>query len=173
MKVWMTAALAASLAAVASAQNANAFKEVDAYTGLVVRQTGNMVELILGQDATVTFNGRTHDLENIQGFWLISDDGDIQADLMPIPNWSVHTNKTPNNSTAGWQTQQRHAIKRGESKTFTFNSANWTVADAFGIKVHAQGTPAHIRLDVQPVPEPATLAALALGSLIFARRRRK
>ncbi|HZH98544.1 MAG TPA: PEP-CTERM sorting domain-containing protein [Fimbriimonadaceae bacterium] len=173
MKVWMTAAFAATLVGMASAQNANAFKTVDAFTGVTIRQNGTMFELLLGQDATVTFNGRTHSIDNVQGFWLISDTGKLNATQSPIPNWDIHTNDGGQGSTAGWQTQQRNAIQQGGSMKFTFTQVNQSVLSAFGLKVHANGTPAHIRIDAQPVPEPATLAGLALGGAALLRRRKK
>ncbi|HZH99250.1 MAG TPA: PEP-CTERM sorting domain-containing protein [Fimbriimonadaceae bacterium] len=173
MKLWIPLAAAAALATVASAQNANAFKTVDGFTGVTVRQNGTMFELLVGQDATVTFNGRTHDIKNVEGFWLISDTGKLNATMNTLTDWDIHTNDGGAGSTAGWQTQQKNAIKPGESKMFTFTNVNLSVANAIGLKLHANGTPAHVRLDTQPVPEPASMLALAAGSVALIRKRRK
>ena len=174
MKKWTIVVAAAAFASVASAQNAEAFKEAQ-FLDVFINGSGNSYTLTLGANPMVNQKGTWQEVKNIEGFWLISDQTNMQGHGSDIGEWAWHQNIEGNgsSSTFGWQTQQKNALKAGDSMTFTFDSINTAGLEAFGLKVHAQGTAAHLRMNAQPIPEPAGLLALASGAVVLLRKRRK
>jgi hypothetical protein len=167
----------AAIACGASAQNRNAFKPMDSILGVTVTraqtQQGISYTVSLANDAKVIRAGKSHDLKVIEGFWLLSDMGDIQAVQKAMDKYDIHSNNSGGTSAYGFQTQKKNGIERGQSQTFTFKSiGNPAAIDHFGYKVYASGVPAHI-YEATPVPEPASMAALGLGIAAIIRRRRK
>jgi PEP-CTERM motif len=169
----------AALAAVGSAQNRNSFKQMNSILGVTVTRAqtaqGTTFTVSMAQGATVTRNGRTHELEAIDGFWLLSNNGDLGASQVAKNGWNNHTNTAGGASTYGFQTELNNGIRAGGSEMFTYSSISNPGALAhYGFKVKAKGTPAHIYegSDCEPVPEPATMAALGLGVAAMVRRKR-
>lgn len=175
MRKWITIVALATVATVASAQNSHAFKEMDGFVDVFVNGSGNNWTLSLGPNPTVIRKGVAHEIKNVEGFWVISDDENLQGtgeDMGPF-RWMSNTPGSGANSTFGWQTEQKNALRAGESFTFTFNSLNAAGIDAFGLKLHANGVPAHVRLNAAPIPEPASIAGfMVAGGLALIRRRR-
>jgi hypothetical protein len=176
MKKCLIIAATAALASLALAEappggeNRNAFKMLDSWQDIYITQVGDLTwELRLGMNPTVTFNGRTNEVKDVTGFWLLSDAGDIRGVQVAKPDWNTRSNNAPqgNTSAYGWETQTKNGLRPGDSTTFTFSSANLANLDWFGLKLHANGTPAHV-----VVPEPASMLALAVGAAVVARRRR-
>lgn len=175
MKKWMIVLAAATVATMASAQNANAFKEMDGFVDVFINGSGNSYTLTLGQNPVVIRKGIAHEIKNIEGFWVISDDENLQGTGKDTGDfrWMSNTPGSNGNSTFGWQTQQKNALRPGDSYTFTFDSLNSAGIDAFGLKLHANGVPAHVRFNAAPVPEPAGIIALISGCGVLLRRRAK
>lgn len=176
MKKWIIISTLATLSAVASAQNVMAFKDAE-FQDLFVTQTGNTFTLSLGDNPMVKAsvgNGQWNEIKDVTGFWLLSDDGDLSATGSDFGVWDWHLN-TPGsgkNSDFGWKTEKKNGILANGSQTFTFDSINGGGIDGFGFMLHANGTPAHVRMNAQPVPEPASMFALATGAAVLIRRRR-
>jgi hypothetical protein len=61
--------------------------------------------------------------------------------------------------------------------TFNFNNFDQSQVTDYGLKLHAEGVEAHIKLpcnpNPNPVPEPMSMLALAPGIAMFVRKRRK
>jgi hypothetical protein len=180
-KIHMNKALIISsiavLSATAGAQNRNAFKPMDAILGVTVTQSqtqqGTAYTVAMGPNATVIRDGKSHKLEVIEGFWILSDNGDSHGVQISLANYDNHSNNSGGTSAYGWQTQKKNGITSGESETFTFSSiGNPGAIDHFGFKVKASGVPAHIYQNAASVPEPATFAALGLGIAALRRRRK-
>lgn len=169
----------AVLAAGASAQNRNAFKRMDSILGVTITQAqvsgGTAYTVSMAQNAQVIRSGKAHTLEAIDGFWLLSDKGDIGAVQNALSNYDAHSNNSGGTSAYGFQTQLKNGIRAGESATFVFASvANFSAIDHFGFKVKASGVPAHIyQDDCPPVPEPASMAAIGMGLVALVRRKTK
>lgn len=162
----------------ASAQNRNAFKQMDSIIGVTVTraqtQQGIAFTVSMGQNAQVVRNGKSHTLEAIDGFWLLSNSGDLGAVQGVVAKYDAHSNNSGGTSAYGFQTQLKNGIRAGESMTFTYSSiTNESVLAHFGFKVKASGVPAHIYDDAAPVPEPATMAAVGLGLLAIRRRAKR
>ena len=176
MKKWIILA-AAAISGVASAQNVMAFKDAE-FKDVVVNGSGNSFTLSLGANPMVRAEkgrGEWASIKAMEGFWLLSDDGDLRATGKDFGDYDWHQNipGSGKNSDFGWQTQQKNAIKAGGSQTFTFDSINNGGIDGYGFKLNAQGTPAHVRMNCNPVPEPASMFALATGAIALLRRRKK
>jgi hypothetical protein len=170
----------AVLASVSSAQNRNAFKQMDSILGVTVTRAqttqGVSFTVAMGQNATVIRDGKSHNLEAIDGFWLLSNDGDLGAVQTAMTNYDNHSNNSGGSSAYGFQTQLKNGIRAGQSATFNFSQiGNAAALDHFGFKVKASGVPAHIyeKGDCQAVPEPATFAAIGIGIAALRRRRLK
>lgn len=163
----------------ASAQNRNAFKQMDSIIGVTVTrsqtQQGIAFTVSMGQNAQVIRSGKAHTLEAIDGFWLLSNAGDLKAVQGVVDKYDAHSNNSGGASAYGFQTQLKNGIRAGQSATFTYSTiANESVLAHFGFKVKASGVPAHIYdpAGLPPVPEPASMAAIGLG-LVALRRRAK
>ncbi len=167
------------LAASASAQNRNAFKQMDSILGVTITraqvQNGTAFTVSMGQNAQVIRSGKSHKLEAIDGFWLLADKGDLGAVQNAMAKYDAHSNNSGGSSAYGFQTQLKNGIRAGESATFVFSSvANFNVLDHFGFKVKSSGVPAHIyQNDCPPVPEPASMAAIGMGLVALLRRKTK
>lgn len=169
----------AAIAAVGSAQNRNSFKQMNAILGVTVTRAqtnqGIAYTVSMAQGATVIRNGKVHALEAIDGFWLLSNNGDLGASQASKAQWDAHSNNSGGASAYGFQTELKNGIRAGGSETFVYSSiSNPSVLAHFGFKVKASGVPAHIYegQDCEPVPEPATMAAMGLGVAALLRRRR-
>lgn len=170
----------AALVGAASAQNYNAFKDVT-FSDVTVTQTGNSFTVSLGSDPTVSRtvgNGhvKTSSIDNITGFWLLSSTGDIMANQQSATNWQMRTNTGGGTSAYGWNAQQKNGLTANHSMTFTFNGFTGSQVTDYGFSLHAKGTPDHVKTPFkgQPVPEPLSLAALAIGAgALFLRKRSK
>lgn len=175
MKVLATVGAVALLGSIASAQNYNAFKTVDAISGVSVTQSGNDFTLSMMNGATITRNGKASQIKDIDGFWLLSSSGDINASQKNAANYMVRTNTGGGTSAYGWETQKKNGLTGGQSQTFSFNNFDASKVTEYGLKLHANGVMAHIKLpaNCQPVPEPATMLAMAAGCGILIRRRKK
>jgi hypothetical protein len=177
MKKLMVLAVAAAFAGVATAQNDMAFKDAE-FVDVFINQNGNSFTLTLGAnpmvDASIGAAGFAS-IKDVSGFWLISDDGDLRATGQDFGDYKWHENipGSGKNATFGFQTMGNQGLKAGDSQVFTFDSINGGGIDGYGLKLNAQGTPAHVRFNnAQPIPEPASILAFASGAVVLLRRRR-
>lgn len=169
-----------ALASAANAQNRNAFKQMDSILGVTVTraatQQGTSFTVSVAANATIVRSGKSHKLEAIDGFWLLSNKGDLGAVQVALNNYDNHSNNSGGSSAYGFQTQLKNGIGAGQSATFTFSTiGNPATLDHFGFKVKATGVPAHIYggNDACAVPEPASFAVIGLGLVAIRKRRAK
>jgi predicted transport protein len=175
MKLLITGAAAVALVSAASAQNYNAFKQMDGFNDVSITQSGNSFTVSLGADPTVTRSGKTHDIKEVIGFWLLGASGDVNGSLAAKSGWDIKTNTGGGRSAYGWQTENKNGIHANQSETFTFNNFNLSQVTEYGLKLHADGVPAHVKFPAgkQTVPEPMSLFALATGGAMLLKRKRK
>lgn len=163
------------VASVASAQNYNAFKQLDGVQGISVTENGQVFTVSLGADPTVSIKGKTSEVKDITGFWLLSSKGGLNGSLEDASGYQIKSNSGGGTSADGWFTQNKNGLLPGQSMSFTAKSFNASSLTDFGFMLHANGVPAHVKIEAhgQPVPEPATMGALLLGAIGLVRRRVK
>jgi len=160
----------------ASAQSWSSFTEVGVISDVLV-SSSTLTHTVTALSApSVTIASQTYAITEIFGFWILSNN-DITSTANSFGVWSVNTNNGGTGGIAGWSTNPNTGILPNGSETFTFNSFSGT-QDEIGFHVRlANGTGPlagqTVFIKGEPVPEPATLSALALGGLGLLRRKRK
>jgi len=130
----------------------------------------------VGPAPKFVLNSISYNIIDVFGFWVLKNE---DPDLLAPKNsdfgvWRVMNNTASNGEIAGWKTNSNTGLVPGQSEVFNFVSLNAAEVDQYGF---------HVRLDgIFPgtqgntgfitVPEPGTLAALAVGALALFRRRR-
>lgn len=161
-------------AALASAQSISSFSFAQ-INGVDVIRTGNSIVLDVALAPTLTFNSTTYTITDVFGVWALDDDDDMTASVSSQNGWNASTNFAGTGGIAGWKTNPNSGLVAGQALTFLYNSLNGTVED-FGYHIRVDGNlpgggnTAYFRQE--PVPEPATLSAVALGLGALLRRRK-
>lgn len=161
-------------AALASAQSISSFSYAD-IVGVNVVRTGNNIDLSVSATPTLTFNNVTYTITDVFGVWALDDNDDMTASVSAQNGWSASTNFSGTGGIAGWKTNPNSGLTPGQNLSFSYTSLNGTVED-FGYHIRVSGNlpgggnTAYFRQE--PVPEPATLSAVALGLGALLRRRK-
>lgn len=102
-----------ALASAANAQNRNAFKQMDSILGVTVTraatQQGTSFTVSVAANATIVRSGKSHKLEAIDGFWLLSNKGDLGAVQVALNNYDNHSNNSGGSSAYGSKPNSRTA----------------------------------------------------------------
>ncbi len=144
----------------------------------------NPYTLTLGANPSFQIGGTTYNVENIFGFYAIRNGdpdtlGATNSDFTASTGvWKAGSNDAGVGSEAGWETTGNDGVYANGSQSFTFNTINTGNIDTFGFHVRLadnqtfQGSNTFF-VKVGPVPEPASVGALAIGLLALLRKRRK
>jgi len=178
MKRLIGLALGVALGAVTMAQSRSSFWDVSGFQDLNVEVSngGLTYKVILGANPKMLYQSNWYNITDVFGFWTLSNDVDFNVVNQASNQWSPSNNNAGPGAIAGWKTNPNTGITPNNSYTFTFDSLNTDAVDQLGF---------HIRLDeyanfwngdtgFATVPEPTSMAVLALGAIgLAARRRRK
>lgn len=168
--------LAVSGAAVA--QSRSSFLDVQNLTGITVIENNPLSYTVtVGANPTYMLNGQTFGIQDVFGFWALSDDQDLMVTSHDLMNWRVRNNNAGTGGIAGFFTPPPQGLTYGESFTFTYDSLSANMVDRFGFHVRLEGTNGqtlHITGgDGNVIPGPAALVPFLLGGISALRRRRK
>lgn len=176
-KIMIGGGLALSMG-VASAQSYNSFNPTSLIYGISVEKSGLSYTVSLDSGAYVTLTDGTHlDVEEVFGFWTLSKDVDLNASGEDQNGWGWNQ-KDANGHIAGWHDPDKHHdLHPGDSLTFTYDTLDEGAVEDYGFHLlYTQewkgGNTAYFK--GTPVPEPASILAMALGGgLILLRKRAK
>jgi hypothetical protein len=172
-------ALAASLG---FSQSYSSFYQVDAIYGVHVTNSGLDYTVDLDPGAFLIYNGNQYDITDIFGFWNMKAGSALTASGTNQNGWNWDQSNSGGGSIAGWQNNPKtFDIQPGGSKTFTYTSLDQPSVEATGFHFSFvqdwAPTPgnktAFVSGPLNPVPEPASMVALAAGAIALIRRRRR
>lgn len=161
----------AVVASVASAQSRSSFQVPSTLTGVNITSSSKLrYNVALAGNAQMFYQGRTYQINNISGFWLLDNNNDMNVDGKSISGWQYHENYQGQGGIAGYKGGN---IREGGNKSFEFKKVDG-MHEAYGIKLTLKDCldKVYVELPCNPVPEPATMAALGLGVAAVIRRKR-
>lgn len=165
-----------ALTAGAFAQSRSSFTVASAFGGFnhVVSNGGLTHSLTLSATPTVTVGSTTFNVTGVFGFWCLSDDDDLTSSISAIGTWGPNASNSGTGGIAGWTTNPPNSILPGQSFLWTYNSLSYEKVERIGYHVRIDGMwPGTTgNTGYAAVPEPATLAALAVGITAMLRRKR-
>jgi hypothetical protein len=177
-----TLALPLVLAGAAMAQTRSSFYDLASLTGVQVNQVGLTYTVSLNAGGVAILNNsNSYAVTDIFAFYVLGDTNDITATATtPQSGWDFNVNNAGLGGIAGWASPNSTTdnISVGGSKVFTFTTVSPYDRLGFHLKFNTadfEGTGDNTAfVTVNPVPEPASMAALAVGAFgLIARRRRR
>lgn len=163
-----------TVAAVSHAQSRSSFQVPSTLTGVTITKNGPLnFTVALAGNASMFYKGKTQKIQDIFGFWLLDNNDDMKTTGNNFGAWRYHENYVGQGGIGGYKTNPNTGIKAGGSQTFAFKSIQGT-NESFGLHVRLKDCDTlYIEVPCEPVPEPASMAALGLGFAAILRRRAK
>ena len=165
-----------SVVGMASAQSRSSFVTPTSWTGITINNSGpKNWSLALNGAPTITWEGKTYNVDRVFGFWLLDNNNDMSATGQNQGGWYYNQNYSGTGGIAGFKTNPNNGVRPNQDKSFTFKTVNGTIEN---VGIHASITSGNICKTVYfecpppAVPEPASLAALGIGAAAMVRRRR-
>ncbi|HWA81988.1 MAG TPA: PEP-CTERM sorting domain-containing protein [Fimbriimonadaceae bacterium] len=165
-------------AAFASAQSYNSFNLTDGIYGIGVNQNNLSYTVSMSPGAYLMLGGSHYDITDVFGFWSLSGANPLNASGADQIQWNWNSHST-GGYIAGWNNNSKsNDIQPGGQLTFTYDALTQANVEGYGFHFSlAQNfngsNTAYFRGPLNPVPEPAGLAAVGLGLAALLRRRRK
>jgi|CXWL01.1.fsa_nt_gi hypothetical protein len=171
------------ISAIGFSQTRSSFVSVSQITGVTVNQSnaGLTYSVSVAPNAQYTNGSDSYDIDEVLGFWVMRNSN---PDLLNPTNadfgqWDKKNSTTGSGEIAGWKSVTSDGIDPNQSQTYSFASLNSSAIEAYGFKVRLSsescgGSSEDMRyITAGAVPEPATMAALGLGTVALIRRRKK
>jgi hypothetical protein len=178
----------------ASAAELSSFSITGAFSGVTIT-TGDGINFFVGMSsggATFVLGSTTYIVTDILGFYQLADGPGVSAtnaDFHGVTNnpgasntWEEDNSNSSPHHVVGWKAHPAdpgNGIDPGETEHFNFGSITplANITDT-GLHVRVQGffpgtTGPTGNIRFSTVPEPATLAVLAIGGLSLLRRRKR
>lgn len=160
----------------AHAQLIEQFEPITTYSGISVTKGANDKTFIvcLGLTPSALIDGTNYQVLAIDGFYVLSDIGDLQATGSMQNNWTFGNFWI---NSAGWRGfEDPTPLSLGQCWTFQFTTLKASAVTRYGLRLTVAALPCDLAKFVSiNVPEPGTMLGLgvALPGLMVLRRRRR
>jgi hypothetical protein len=162
----------------AFATTRSSFLDVDSSTDITfnVSNAGLTVDVVLGANPTFTIGADTYHVTKVIGFYALSDDDDLTVTNSNFGVWSTDNSNAGPGGIAGWKSNPNNGFGPNASQVFTYTALSTSKVEGLGLHLATSelfpGTSGNTG-NIALVPEPTTLASLAIGAIVFLRKRRK
>jgi hypothetical protein len=164
------------LPAIASAQTRSSFFDVTNVFDIGVSTLDGLTyTVLLGPNPSIDYGSTTYNVTDLFGFYLLSDSQDVSATGIDQNGWGFELRNAGQGGITGWEARNANAgITPTQSISFTFTTVDLSRVDRFGFHLrysssfNGGGNTSYVA-----VPEPSSMAALALGAMGFWRMRRR
>ena len=163
----------------ANAQSRSSFQNVGTIDAIGVGHVSGTktFTVALGAAPKVTIGGIQYTVQDVFGFWLLSN-SDISSTQSATGVWNPHSNNAGSGGISGWKTNPNTGLTALQTKSFTFNTlSSGFNGYGFHVRLASNGVGPEcgntLYVTGSVVPEPASMTALALGAVAMLRRRRR
>lgn len=164
----------AALAALSAAQTRGTFQVPSTLTGITITKNSPLnFNVALASNASMFYQGRSYQIQDVFGFWLLDNNDDMTTSGNNFGVWQYHQNYNGEEGIGGYKTNPNTGIKAGQNQNFEYKTVQGN-NEAYGVHIRLKNSDTlYVEMPRNPVPEPASMAALGIGFAAILRRRKK
>lgn len=163
-----------TVGAVSQAQSISSFNSAE-ISGITTTLSSGNLAVSVGAAPTITWNSVTYNITDVFGVWALDFNDDMTGTGTNQNGWNFDTNFSGTGGIAGWKTNPNSGMTPNQNLSFVYSSLTGSVENVgYHLRISGQfpggGNTAYFYHE--PVPEPASIAALSAGLLALIRKKR-